>query len=109
MKPLQKIEYEEWFAKYKPILNTIEANSSFDGFMFETYGEEVNTVRLKEDNLIWTMVDSDQTDGIILVPGYHFVNRIGYFITEIPWEHENIEVGIWLGEDNEDNEKEADA
>lgn len=45
------------------------------------------------DNQVWTAVDGD-AGGIYLIPGYHQVNRIGYVISQRPWEHENIEVCI---------------
>ena len=40
---------EEWFETYKPIPNHIDENASFNdgehGYMFETYGEEVEFVK----------------------------------------------------------------
>ena len=39
------------------------------------------------------MIDGDyETEWI--VPGYRFVNREGYFITEIPWEDETLEINM---------------
>jgi hypothetical protein len=31
-------------------------------------------------------MDSDEDDDTIIVEGFHFVNRLGYFITEIPFD-----------------------
>ena len=33
---------------------------------------------------IWTMIDGDGRYAN-LVNGIHFVNRLGYFVTELPW------------------------
>jgi hypothetical protein len=33
---------------------------------------------------VWTYVDGD--DGTYVTNGYHLVNRIGYFITEVPYD-----------------------
>lgn len=76
--------YEQWWDTYNPIQNHIEANASFNGAMFETYGEEVDFVRSQDSGKIWTLVDGDD-DQLYVTSGYHLVNRIGYFVTEVPF------------------------
>lgn len=61
---------------------------SFGGCMYETFGEEVEYVKQVPNNRIWTIVDTDGDDLLILA-GYHFVNRLGYLITNEAWEDEN--------------------
>ena len=77
------MDLDEWFDKYKPIKNHIDETSSFDGHMFETYGEEVEFVKAQEENRIWMYGDGDDGEGHIW-NGWHYINRIGYFITEVP-------------------------
>lgn len=70
--------------RFKPIKNMIDTNASGDGCMFETYGKELEYVQHVNDvapGTVWTLVDCD--DNLRIVNGYQFVNRIGYFITEI--------------------------
>lgn len=74
---------DEWFDTYKPILNHLDTNASFDGHMFETYGDEVEFVKSKPENHIWMYGDGDD-GGSYIWSGWGFVNRIGYFITEVP-------------------------
>ena len=78
---------EEWFATYKPIPNHIDKNASFSdgehGYMFETYGDEVEFVKKADPAHIWTYGDGDD-GGSYIWNGWSFVNRIGYFITEVP-------------------------
>jgi hypothetical protein len=51
--------------------------------MFETYGDEVEFVKSQSPENIWMYGDGD--DGAsYLWNGWGFVNRIGYFITEVP-------------------------
>jgi len=38
------MEFDEWCDTYKPITNHLDSNASFDGAMFETYGDEVEFV-----------------------------------------------------------------
>jgi hypothetical protein len=51
--------------------------------MFETYGKELNFVMAADNDYIWTYGDGDD-DGTYVWNGYSIVNRIGYFITEVP-------------------------
>jgi hypothetical protein len=53
------------------------------GAMFETYGNEVAFVKEQDGSYIWTYGDGDD-GGSYVWNGWSFVNRIGYFITEVP-------------------------
>jgi len=100
---------EEWFDTYKPIKNTIEPNSSFGGHMFETYGDEVDFVKTQDPNRIWMLGDGDD-GGMYIWSGWGFVNRIGYFVTEVPFPDNTIiqiQVGVpWYYCENCDAELE---
>jgi hypothetical protein len=78
------LNYEEWVDKYNPILNSINDNASFEGLLWETYGEEVKKVLSYPREQVWTLIEVD--DNMIVIPGYHLVNRLGYFITDIPYD-----------------------
>ena len=82
-----EMDFDEWCDTYKPIVNHIDNNASFDngegGLMFETYGEEVEFVKSQSPDKIWMYGDGDDGAGY-LWNGWGFVNRIGYFITEVP-------------------------
>jgi hypothetical protein len=78
-----EMDFDEWCATYKPIPNNIVEDSSFDGTMFETYGDEVAFVKKADPAYIWMYGDGDD-GGTYLWNGWHIVNRIGYFITEVP-------------------------
>jgi hypothetical protein len=82
-----EMDFDEWCDTYKPIINHIDTNASFDngdgGTMFETYGDEVAFVKEQPEDRIWTYGDGDD-GGSYVWNGWSFVNRIGYFITEVP-------------------------
>ena len=84
--------YDDWVDQYQPIENLIDKEAGYEGCMFETYGEENEFVL---DNLnrntVWTLITGDNED-FWVIPGYHIVNRMGYFITTKPWESTDIEV-----------------
>jgi hypothetical protein len=89
-----EMDFDEFVDTYKPITNHIDTNASFDGLMFETYGEEVEFVKAQDENRIWMYGDGDD-GGSYLWSGWGFVNRIGYFITEVPFpDNTTIQVQI---------------
>jgi hypothetical protein len=100
---------EEWFDTYKPIKNHIEVTSSFDGHMFETYGPEVEFVKSQDTDKIWMFGDGDD-GGMYIWSGWGFVNRIGYFVTEVPCPPDTtiqVQVGVpWYYCENCDSELE---
>ena len=83
MSTLLELDFDVWFDTYKPIPNNINPDSSFGGYMFETYGNEYEFIKKAKDNYIWTYGDGDD-GGTYVWSGWSFVNRIGYFITEVP-------------------------
>ena len=87
---------QEWFDTYKPILNHIDDNASFDGHMFETYGDEVEFVKSQSPANIWMFGDGDD-GGLYIWSGWGFVNRLGYFITEVPCPPDT-DIQIMVGE-----------
>jgi hypothetical protein len=82
-----EMDFDEWCDTYKPIINHIDSNASFDngsgGIMFETYGDEVEFVKSQSPDKIW-MYGSGDDGGTFVWNGWGFVNRLGYFITEVP-------------------------
>jgi hypothetical protein len=79
-----KIPFDAFEEKYGLIKNHLDANASFDGVLFETYETELAFVLAQKNNHIWTFQEDDY--GVPCVTnGYHYVNRLGYFITKKPW------------------------
>ncbi len=86
---------EAWEKEYKPVLNHLNPDASWSGMMYETYGDEVEFVYNHPQEHVWTWVDGD--DGSWIISGFHYVNRIGYFITEKPYQiHGYMEVQVDL-------------
>ena len=72
--------WDEWANKYKPIPNKF---SKHNELMYETFGEELEFVKGANNAHVWTWVQGDMSD--LIVAGASFVNRLGYYITEVPW------------------------
>jgi hypothetical protein len=64
--------------------------------MFETYGDELEFIKNQKEFHIWTYGDGDD-GGTYIWNGYHVVNRIGYFLTEVPFDDKFV-TQIMIGE-----------
>ena len=89
-----EIDYEEWLDKYRPIKNTF-GDAPQD---FETFGEDWETIKNTDPRYIWTWIDGG--DYSLIVNGVGWVNRLVYYITEVPWE-EGQEIQIDVYQPNE--------
>ncbi len=86
----RKDDWDLFWERHKPRPNHIDPNAGFSygtgaagerGCLFETFGAEHEFVRKQPEANVFTLMD----DGITVVPGWHFVNRLGYFVVEVPW------------------------
>lgn len=74
--------YEEWLEKFKPMKNPTDPDAPFDGCLIDTSKEEMAFVAEQNRLKVWTLLESD---GVMHIgEGVHFVNRMGYFVTEVP-------------------------
>jgi hypothetical protein len=90
-------EYE-FASVYQPISNHLDRSAPFnfgslEGTLFETFGNDLAFVKSQARQMIWTLL---ATEGhVTIFSGYHFVNRIGYFVCRKPVESDAlIEVRI---------------
>lgn len=85
----RRLSIEKWQEKYKLVTNLIDdnpawANENGEGVLFETYGEQQDFVFAVDYHYVWTFIDGD--NGTYIVNGRSIVNRIGYFISQVPWK-----------------------
>ena len=96
------MNYEMWAEVYKPKDNHLVKNEGQKHF--ETYGIELGYVLATADiepDRVWTLVDGDE--GTWIVNGYRLVNRISYFISEVPYLGDGIEILDELYEEEEND------
>jgi hypothetical protein len=81
--PKNIMSIEDFDEIYEPIENPLNEDS---GTLFETYGADLDyvlNVANTTPHKVWTLVDSDE--GLVIVSGYHLVNRVHYIITKNDW------------------------
>jgi hypothetical protein len=80
-----ELTWKEFEEQFKPIKNHFRNDPA--EIMFETYGEEEKFVLSKvEEGKVWTYGDGDFCTYVS--GGYHYINRIGYYITEVPMDRD---------------------
>ena len=88
------LTYDDFLGKYHPIKNHLDKNAGYDGYMFETFGKELEYVLATHQHSpqnIWTLVEGENND-MWLSPGYHFVDRLAYIITKEPVDRNELDI-----------------
>lgn len=83
---VRELTWEEFNDEFRIIANHLGADDTLD--MFDTHGEEFEFVRKRSNShpgTVWTYME-DGSGGTMIGDGLHFVNRLGYIITETPAE-----------------------
>lgn len=74
-----------------------------NGNYFETINEAKKATRLNEDH-IWSVIEFDEGDGVSIGPSHHYVNLIGYIVTEEAHDGETYYEETFDFEDNNDSQ-----
>lgn len=82
---------DQFWDIFRPQKNHLADDAAHNGCMYETYDEEFEFVRRQDANHIWTIVEGDN-DTMFFCKGFRFVNRLGFFITEVPWDETTQDV-----------------
>lgn len=107
---IETLTEEEFKNKFIITKNHFDKNASFDGFMFETYGQELDYVfEMSKKKRVITILEGDEgiekeetfTDSfgietketffypyLYFTTGFHYVNRLGFFVLDKPYEFE---------------------
>lgn len=97
MKETILLDWDTFSKQFEPTDNHINENASFDGCMFETYGEEFDFVKNANPSSVWTVIE---TDSVLyktrVISGLHLVNRLGYIVTSNDFS-ENTEIQVLGG------------
>jgi hypothetical protein len=89
----QRQNFDDWADEFDPIDNHFDPDASYDGKMFETYGEQFEFVKEHADQLkVWTIIEGD--DDVWLTNGLHRVNRIGHLISALPYLGDDLEIPL---------------
>ena len=107
---IKNITEEEFYETFNRVQNHIDKNASFDGCMYETYGEELAYVfEMSKKNRVVTIIEGDDGEefeetfinqlgveikdmilnaNLYYASGFHSINRLGYFVLDKPYQYE---------------------
>jgi hypothetical protein len=106
----QSVTEDEWIERFKP-LPAPSGDGGFDfgdGSTLLDWTKPVDAAILDaaDPACVWTVVDGDE--GPAIVCGRHFVNRLGYIVTEVPTPSEDLEIVMDDDFDRPDEDEEDD-
>lgn len=83
----RKSDYETFIEKYKPdMMDTDEDDEQIK--LYETYEKDWEEKAGEGCKFLWTLVETDN-DRWYIIPGFHYVNRLNYIITQVPWDEKS--------------------
>lgn len=84
-------DIEEFEKKYGLVRRDPSTTESGHDYMLETFGRDLDLVaECVDSKRVWTIVSGDSNGAAAyIVPGYRFVNRIGYILSEKPFTDES--------------------
>lgn len=74
---IKTITWDEFEKTYKP-------NKNSEG-EYIRYWNEDELLQARKENRVWTQLDVDSDTKFVIANGMHFVNRMDYFICEVPY------------------------
>jgi hypothetical protein len=80
---MKQITEDEWIAEFEPRLNPADPDGedgSWGGCLYEP--EDISRLGPSPAHT-WTLLDCDGQ--MVIASGWHWVNRMGYFVTRKPW------------------------
>jgi hypothetical protein len=101
----------EFWEQYKPLPRK-------DGSCIWDTPDDLDVLQAAPRDCVWTITEGDNGEDWYASPGWHVVNRIGYCITEEPWDasieaaeydiREGHEDESWRDRDEDDDIEEDD-
>jgi hypothetical protein len=87
-----KLQVEEWDDEFIPIME----GESYKDFhpKIVNYNEKIILEKALLENRVWTLVEDDDND-LVLLNGLHLVNRIDVYITQKPYNKNEIYEVYW--------------
>lgn len=83
-----------FYEHFRPFRHPAAHFDIWGGHGLETFGADLQIVKSYPEDFVWTVVDGDDGDEQWITPGYHYVNRVCYLLTEVPHGEAPVEFRI---------------
>jgi hypothetical protein len=81
-----RMGFSEWMKTYKPVMASWDQLRLYD----PENPEDMKIIQQTPTAKLWTLTDCDNEQFVQV--GFHFVNRLGYYITEIEWIDKELQI-----------------
>jgi hypothetical protein len=85
-----------FYEHFRPFRHPLARFDIWGGHGLETFGDDLQLAFNHDDNHVWTVVDGEGLDQWI-IPGFHYINRICFLLTEVAHFDAPIEFRIERG------------
>jgi hypothetical protein len=92
-------------------MKTLSCDEFEDKYGQKSDNVEYEDVKDLDCHVVWTEIDDPEGTATYLIPGFHFVNRLGYIVSNKPWTDEEYNEGLevlWFEFDDEDGNPDED-
>lgn len=83
-----------FYEHFRPFRHPSAHFDIWGGHGLETFGADLLVVKSYPEDFVWTVVDGDKGFEQWITPGYHYVNRVCYLLTEVPHREAPVEFRI---------------
>lgn len=96
--------YEEWFEAFRPMKNPVNPDAPYDGYLVNTNANEMAWLAEHNRAKVWTLLESE--GAVYISEGWRFINRLGYFVTEVPRlrDGEFYDITVYDADDEDEGE-----
>lgn len=74
-----KLDYFDWEEQFRPL-----SKPGTDHIAFDTH-YDADFISQQPADRIWTLVDCPESNDCVILNGWHWVNRLEYYVTEVPF------------------------
>ncbi len=83
-----------FYEHFRPFRHPAAHFDIWGGHGLETFGADLQIVKSYSEDFVWTVVDGDKGPDQWITPGYHYVNRMCYLLTEVAHRDAAVEFRI---------------
>ena len=82
------MRFDTWQKRYQPVPNHLTKNTAIEGYVFLPSGTDLDYVRSQSREKVWsfTVCDEGRRPAWLISEGFHFVNLMGYLVTQNAFE-----------------------
>jgi len=83
-----------FYGFFRPFRHPSSEFNIWGGLGLETFGRDLQVVKDYSERFVWTVLDGCEGSDQWITPGFHYVNRVCYLLTEVAHDWAPVEFRI---------------